>query len=88
MSKDRFKTRASYDTNFKYGVQEIKGEGKKRNINEKQVEFLKKLYKSKLLSSWEKNFIKSILTFDNLSDKQITIIKKIYNKIKTNGKTV
>ena len=82
MAKDRFKTRASYDTDFKYGIEEIKGEGKKRTVTEKQVQFLKSLYKIQTLNNWEKDFIKSILRFDVLTPKQIEIIKKIHIKYK------
>lgn len=80
MAKNRFNTRASYDTDFKYGISEIKGEGKKRTITEKQVKFMKNLYELHNLTDWERNFIKSLLTFDTLSEKQLETLKSIFIK--------
>ena len=77
MPKDRFHTRASYDSNFKYGVSELSNQSF-RTITFKQTEFLKKLYGNKYLSPWEKNFIKDILSKNSLSEKQINIIKNIH----------
>lgn len=80
MAKNRFNTRASYDTDFKYGITEVKGVGKNRSITEEQVRFMKDLYKLSNLTQWEKDFIKSLIKFDNLSQKQLDTLKNIYIK--------
>ena len=59
MAKDRFITRASWDTDFKYGIVEVKGVGKKRNVTEEQVRLMKDLYSISTLTTWERDFIKS-----------------------------
>lgn len=79
MPKDRFNTRASYDTNFKYGITEST-QGKNRSITEEQIKFMKDLYNLTNLTQWERDFIKSLLRFDNLSQKQLDTLKNIYIK--------
>lgn len=79
MPKDRFKTRASYDTKFKYGVSE-RNQGKNRSITEEQIRFMKDLYSLSNLTQWERDFIKSLMRFDNLSQKQLDTLKNIYIK--------
>ena len=80
MPKDRFKTRASYDTTFKYGITEVKGVGKNRTVTEAQIKLMKDLYNLNNLTQWERDFIKSLMRFDNLSQKQLHTLKNIYIK--------
>jgi len=77
MAKDRFKTRASYDTNFKYGGLEYTP-STKRTVTSKQVSIMKQLYYSSKLNNWEKNFVKNCMKLDSLSDKQKTLLNKLY----------
>ena len=79
MAKNRFNTRASWDTEFKYGISES-SQGKNRSITEEQIRFMKDLYSLSNLTQWERDFIKSLLRFDNLSQKQLDTLKNIYIK--------
>lgn len=80
MAKDRFKTRASYDTTFKYGEYITPIHSTKRTITEKQIKILGELYKKPNISDWDKDFIKSVLKFNTLSKKQRDILNTIYIK--------
>jgi len=81
MAKDRFNTRGSYDPNFKFNayVPTVKSE---RTITSDQVELLKKMYTSDKINVWEKNFIKSVIKFNTLSQGQKDKLNTIYKKIK------
>jgi len=81
MPKDRFKTRASYDAEFKFGVTEF---NYKSNITltEKQVSIMKQMYRSDVITDWERAFLKSVSSRRHLSDKQKKTLNKIYKKTK------
>jgi len=82
MAKDRFKTRASYDNSFKYGISDSNIKPV-RTITCEQVDFIKLLYKNPKLSNWEKSFLKSVVKQNSISDKQVEVIKRI-NRLKNN----
>ena len=81
MPKDRFKRRIDYDKEFKYGIQEdsVKTD---RSVTYKQVELIKRMYKSEKLNQWEKQFLKSCLKQHNYSDKQKLILNNIFVKVR------
>ena len=81
MPKDRFKTRASYDAEFKFGVTEF---NYKSNITvtEKQISIMKQMYRSDVITDWERAFLKSVSLRRHLSDKQKKTLNKIYKKTK------
>jgi len=81
MAKDRFKTRGSYDNEFKYGLQEQSYKSK-RTTTGTQTDLMKSMLKSDRLSVWEKGFIKNCLRYNTLSDKQKLHLNKIYLKFK------
>lgn len=84
MAKDRFKTRSSYDSRFKYGVQ-LKSNKSERKITYTQTELLKKMYQSEKLNVWEKGFIKNCLRYDTLSEKQKLVLNNLFLKLKRCG---
>jgi len=81
MAKDRFKRRIDYDKEFRFGIQEdsVKTE---RTVTYKQVELIKKMYKSDKITKWEKQFLKSCLKQHNYSDKQKLILNNIFVKVR------
>jgi len=79
MAKDRFKTRASWDKEFKYGITPYSFKDR-RTVTSQQTNFMRDLYYSDKLNSWEKNFVKSLLGFKHLTKKQKETLKKIYIK--------
>ena len=79
MAKDRFKTRASYDSTFKYGQYEY-NKPSKREVTSEQVAVMKEIYLSDRINNWEKGFIKDCLTYRSLSPKQKSIINGIYKR--------
>ena len=76
MPRDRFKTRASYDNTYKFGVYE-KPVSKERNITSEQVTLMKRMYKGETVSNWEKQFISTCVKRNTLSDKQKQLLNKI-----------
>jgi len=81
MAKDRFKTRSSYDSEFKYGLQEQSYKSK-RTTTGTQTDLMKSMIKSDKLNVWEKGFVKNCLRYNNLTDKQKLHLNKIYLKLK------
>lgn len=85
MAKDRFKTRRSYDNNFKQsgqlGSQNYKP--KKQKLSEKHLNALLVIqgnFKDKM-NDWEAGFMKSIIKVGfRLTIKQQEILKKIKEK--------
>ncbi len=81
MAKDRFKTRASYDTNFKYSGLEY-NPTKTKVITGTQVDTMRQMYQSDKLNSWEKKFVKNCMKYDSLSQKQKDLLNKLYKNAK------
>jgi len=79
MAKNRFNTRESYDPTYKFNTY-IKPVSKERNVSSKQVTLMKEMYRRETLNNWEKQFIKSCLKLDILSERQKQILNKIYKK--------
>ena len=82
MPRDRFKTRASYDADFKFGVTEFNFKSD-ITVTEKQVSIMKKMYRSNLITDWERDFLKSVSSQRHLSDKQKMTLNRIYQKTST-----
>jgi len=81
MAKDRFKTRASYDSSFKYSGLEY-NRSQTKVITGAQVEAMKQMYQSDRLNSWEKNFVSNCMKYDSLSQKQKNLLNKLYKNAK------
>ena len=90
MAKDRFNTRASYDSSFKYSGQLMPLPPKptntppKKKMSDNVLHNITSFYKSSvdLMNDWEAGFVKSIIDkgFD-LSPKQKNTFKDIFVKI-------
>jgi len=82
MAKDRFKTRRSWDSKFKYGSLYEKPLPK-RTITEQQTNIMNDMLQSGKLSEWEFDFVRNCKKFYTLSQKQKDILNKIYKKAYT-----
>ena len=80
MPKDRYKTRASWDTTFKYGEYSPPLHFTKRTITFKQIELIKKMIKCNNINLWEKNFLIGVSKKANLSPKEKNKLNLIYLK--------
>jgi len=81
MAKDRFNTRASYDSGFKYsGLEYNRSETKV--ITGTQVDTMRQMYQSDKLNSWEKDFVRNCMKYDSLSQKQKNLLNKLYKNAK------
>tara|TARA_R110002153_G_scaffold264543_1_gene426501 strand:+ start:1382 stop:1645 length:264 start_codon:yes stop_codon:yes gene_type:complete len=82
MGKDRFNTRASYDSTFKYGEYLAPMTSTKRQVSSKQIEIIKEMRKSKKLNNWEKQFLKDVSLLPSFSTKVKDKLNLIYVKVK------
>jgi len=89
MAKNRFNTRASYDSSFKYSGQLMPSESKSSILTKKKMASnvlakISSFYKSSVdvMNDWEAGFVKSIIDkgFD-LSPKQKNTFMDIFDKI-------
>lgn len=86
MAKNRFNTRASWDSSFKYSGQIMPkySAPKKQPMTPHQLNKLSE-FKAKFnnkMNDWERNFIKSIIVNGvKASPKQKEILKKIFIKV-------
>lgn len=85
MAKDRFKTRASWDTNFKYSGQVMSNYSapKKEPLSTHQQRVLTEMIRNKeYINDWEVKFLRDILTRNfKLSERQKSKVRDIFVKI-------